>query len=116
MSVLQLPQGYVSYKSEMQGVVRLFSLTRWQFVQIAFFVSCFSAQYVLHVRLSSRLNDALTRLGKLEHWVNKRGKHELQPKPYDIKQSAAHFREKRNMEQDQLITQLWNKIKILENR
>ena len=106
----------MSYKSEMQGVVRLFSLNRWQFVQLALFVSCFSAQYVLHLQMSSRLNDALTRLGKLQHWVNERGKHEPQPKPYDIKQSAAHSREKRNMEQDQLITQLWNKIRSLENR
>lgn len=96
----------------MQGIVRPFGFTLWQFGQLALFISFFSAQYVLHVQLSSRLNDALTRLGKLEHWIDERGKHELQPRPYDIK----HSRGKRNAEQDQLITQLWNKIKSLENR
>ena len=102
----------------MRGVVQSFvrhclSLSFWQFVQFVLFVSYFSTQFALHVQLSTRLNDALARLDKLEHLINDKGSAEVQMKPYDMKQNVAHLhsRGKRHAEQD-----LWERIASLENQ
>lgn len=93
-----------------------FRLTFWQIVQVFLFISCFSAQYFIHVQLSNRLDDAHSRLDKLERWINDRGNRKLQILKPDMKQSSQiHSRRKRKVGQDQL-NQLWNRIESLESR
>lgn len=91
------------------------SLSFWQCVQFVLFFSYFSAQYTLHIQLSTRLNDALARLDKLEHLINDKGSAEVKMKPYDMRQNVAHSRGKRHAEQDRL-NELWERIASLENR
>ena len=103
-------------RGAVQSLVRhCLSLSFWQFVQFVLFISYFSAQYALHIQLSTRLNDALARLDKLEHLINDKGSAEVQMKPYDMKQNVAHSRGKRHAEQDRL-NELWERIASLENR
>ena len=104
----------------MRGVVQSFvrhclSLSFWQVFQFVFFISYFSAQYALHIQLSTRLDDALARLDKLEHFIKDKGNTEAQMKPYGMKQNAAHSRGKRHAKQDRL-DELWERIESLENR
>jgi len=91
------------------------SLSFWQFVQLVILISYISAQYALHVQLTTRLDKALARLDKLEQWVKVNGKERAKMKPHDMKQSFAHSRGKRHSEQDRM-NKLWKRIESLENR
>jgi len=91
------------------------SLSFWQFVQLVILISYISAQYALHVQLTTRLDKALARLDKLEQWVKVNGKERAQMKPHDMKQGFAHSRGKRHSEQDRM-NKLWKRIESLENR
>lgn len=96
-------------------VCHCLSLSFWQIVQLIIVVTYFSAQYALHVQLSTRLNDAITRLDKLEHWINGKGKEWVQMKPDDMKRSYVHSRGKRHSEQGRM-SKIWERIESLENR
>ncbi|XP_073242966.1 uncharacterized protein [Porites lutea] len=96
-------------------VFSCFSLSRWQFIQLAIFISFVSVQYSYHVQLTTRLNDALARLDKLENWINSRSKEQKQMKPAHMKAIYGHSRKRRNLNEGQ-INKLWERIEGLENR
>lgn len=96
-------------------VFSCFSLSRRQFIQLAIFISFVSVQYFYHVQLTTRLNDALARLDKLENWINSKSKDQKQMKPAHMKVIYGHSRKRRNLNEGQ-INKLWERIEGLENR
>ena len=104
----------------MRGVVRCFSrhcisLSFWQLVQLVVFISYVSAQYVLHVQLSTRLNEALARLDKLEQWMINERHGKVQTETFDMKQGPDNSRGKRHSEEGRL-NKLWERIESLDSR
>lgn len=104
----------------MRGVVRCFSrhcisLSFWQLVQLVVFISYVSVQYVLHVQLSTRLNEALARLDKLEQWMKNERHGKVQTETFDMKQGPDHSRGKRHSEEGRL-NKLWERIESLDSR
>lgn len=97
-------------------VGRCLSISLWQFIQVVILVSYLSAQYALHVQLSTRLTDALARLDKLEDYINGRENGRAQMKPYDTRPSYAHTRGKRQMDQEENLNDLRRRLESLENR
>lgn len=97
-------------------VGRCLSLSLWQFIQIAILVSYLSAQYVLHVRLSTRLTDALARLDKLEDYINGKENGRAQMKSYDMRPNHVHSRGKRHTDHEGNLNDLWRRLETLENQ
>lgn len=97
-------------------VGRCLSISLWQFIQAVTLVSFLSAQYALHVQLSTRLTDALARLAKLEDYINRKENEGAQMKPYDIRPNYAHSRGKRQTDQEENLDDLRRRLQSLENR
>lgn len=97
-------------------VGRCLSISLWQIIQAAILLSFFSAQYTLHVQLSTRFADALARLDKLEDYINGKETGGAQIRPYDTRASYAHSRGKRQMGQEENLNDLRRRLETLENR
>ena len=98
-------------------VGRCLSLSLWQFIQIVIAVSYLSAQYVLHVQLSTRLTDALARLDKLEKYINGKENGRAQINSYDTRPNHVHCRGKRHTaDHEGKLNDLWRRLETLENQ
>ena len=97
-------------------VGRCLSLSLWQLVQIVIVVSYLSAQFVLHVQLSTRLTDALARLDKLEDYINGKENERAQTDSYDTRPNHVHSREKRHTDHEGKLNDLWRRLETLENQ
>lgn len=97
-------------------VGRCLSISLWQCIQAVIFISFLSAQYALHVQLSTRLTEALARLDKLEDYINSEENGGAQMKPNDIRPIYAHSRGKRQMDQEENLNDLKKRLESLENR
>ena len=97
-------------------VNRCLSLSPWQFIQIVILVSYLSAQFVLHVQLSTRLTDALERLDKLEDYINGKENGRVQIKSYDTRPNHDQSRGKRHTDHEGNLNDLWRRLKTLENQ
>ena len=92
------------------------SLSLWQFIQIVIVVSYLSAQFVLHVQLSTRLTDALARLDKLEDYINGKENGGAQMNSYDTRPNHVHSRGKRHTEHEGKLNDLWRRLETFENQ
>ncbi|XP_020622343.1 uncharacterized protein LOC110059965 isoform X5 [Orbicella faveolata] len=97
-------------------VGRCLSFSLWQFIQIAIVVSYLSAQFVLHVQLSTRLTDALARLDKLEDYINGKENERAQIQSYDTRPDHVHSRGKRRTHHEGNLNDLWRRLETLENQ
>ena len=97
-------------------VGRCLSLSMWQFLQIVIVVSYLSAQFVVHVQLSTRLTDALARLDKLEDYINGKENGRAQIKSSDTRPNHVHTRGKRHTDLKGNVNDLWRRLETLENQ
>ena len=108
---------YDKMRRLLQWIVdRCLSLSPWQFIQIVILVSYLSAQFVLHVQLSTRLTDALARLDKLEDYINGKENGRAQVKSYDTRPNHVHSRGKRHTDHEGNLNDLWRRLETLENQ
>ena len=97
-------------------VGRCLWLSLWQVIQIVIVVSSLSAQFVLHVQLSTRLTDALARLDKLEDFINGKENGRAQIKSYDTRPNYVLSRGKRHTDHEGNLNDLWRRLETLENQ
>lgn len=96
-------------------VGRCLSLSLWQIIQIVIVVSFLSAQFVLHVQLSTRLTEALARLDKLEDYIIGKEKGRAQINSYDTRPNHVQSRGKRHTDHEGKLNDLWRRLETLEN-